>query len=120
MPSIRKSTKIESTKLSTPHGALGTVSGVSKSFLGVLLSTPHGALGTHLLEDLVDEARQLSTPHGALGTEFWEALSRVRANFQLHTVHQERGIVQKDYSLISTFNSTRCIRNEALFKKTTA
>ncbi len=99
-------------RLSTPHGALGTLCGLVKVVYLPDLSTPHGALGTFHLATSFDEyynvpfnstrcirnqkidgltfvklELDLSTPHGALGTPgpaYKEIIPKV---FQLHTVH---------------------------------
>ncbi len=59
----------DNTKLSTPHGTLGTEPLTeSESLLLTDLSTPHGTLGTEKEAVLKALKRHLSTPHGTLGT----------------------------------------------------
>ena len=84
--------KAKAAPLSTPHGALGTQGDrTTEAKQRRELSTPHGALGTSELDDRLNSFELLSTPHGALGT----TNPRRRRSYEG-----------------STFNSTRCIRNE--------
>ncbi len=81
-----------SRSLSTPHGALGTLSDLHKAvWCKKQLSTPHGTLGTGCEQVIFDLIIVLSTPHGTLGT-IGEGRLRVWT--------------------YSAFNSTRYIRNE--------
>ncbi len=121
--------------LSTPHGALGTLSQSRRYHPIRCLSTPHGTLGTSKLGGLMQTIpTQLSTPHGTLGThssrermggpqsfqlhtvhqELTNHMDQLKSIniFQLHTVHQEQTQQTKTLEGGEAFNSTRYIRNE--------
>ena len=99
-----------------------------------VLSTPHGALGTLTPRQARLKPTSLSTPHGALGTSSSSMITWAIGTFQLHTVHQEHTDTLKQkrqvrclstphgalgtveaikfiYRVDPAFNSTRCIRN---------
>ena len=85
---MKKEMRKEKEVLSTPHGALGTISLLFVCcWFFLLLSTPHGALGTEIIEYIERSGVWLSTPHGALGTPFTRGVKTPLLYFQLHTVH---------------------------------
>ena len=78
----------------------------------LVLSTPHGALGTRRILSQLQNVVLLSTPHGALGTSYTHALCIMCITTFNSTRCIRNGIAMiKQLSIEEPFNSTRCIRN---------